>query len=245
MGFIDSVFGGGDEQKFAIPLEDKIAKAARQRIEGITKEAPRDVPLRGIAPISGQTAESKAGRSTLTGLLEPTETPDLLSLPDVQALIFEATERGNLLANRLGRTLQRSGNISSTTGRDVLGRAATDVSKSITASIAPIIESQRNRAFADTQRRGEVANLLQNIGQTDEERERIVKQLGLDALFNQQTTQSRQKIDELIPLLQFLAQSGPQAVPFVQAGKPGILEQVGALSQVLSGFNFGGNKKSA
>lgn len=238
MGFLDTVFGGGDTQKSQLLAEDPLAKRSRERLEAITQEPLREVPLRGIADIPQPTEETTLGKTTLKGLLEPTETPDLLSLPDVQALIFEATERGNLLANRLGRGLQKTGGASSTPGRDILGRVATDVSKSITASLAPIIESQRNRAFADTQRRGQIAELLTRIGRSDEERLQIVDQLGLDALFNQQTTESRRKLDELIPILQFLASSGPGAVPFVQEGRPGIIEQVGAVASL--GTTLGG-----
>ena len=236
MGLRDTLFGGGDEQKFAIPPEDAISRRSRERLEAISKEQPRDVPRLGIAEISKPTEETRLGKETLKGLLQPTEQPDLLSLPDVQAAIFEATERGNLLANRLGRGLRKVGGDTGTPGRDILGRVSTDVSKSITASLAPIIEGQRNRAFADVQRRGQIAELVTNIGRTDEERDRIVRQLNLNALFDQQTTQSRQKLDELIPILTFLADSGPQALPFVQGAKPGIIEQIGAVASLGTGL---------
>lgn len=231
MGFIDTVFGGPDKQKFAQAPESKSAKEARARLETISKGAFPDIPLQGVAGLPDPTEETLLARGAAKDLLKPTEQQDIFSLPEVQGLILKAREEGNLLANRLGRSLQTTGAATSTTGRDVLGRAVSDVESRIAGTLAPFAEGQRNRAFADVQRRQNLIPLLSQMGLTQESREQAVEQGKLDALFRKEFGESRQTQEFLIPLLQFLVNSQPAQIPFVQAAGPGLLEQISAIAQ--------------
>ncbi len=120
------------------------AAEANKTLSDISKAPLPDVPLRSIAKPGELGPERTLARKTATDFATPT---DIFQLPEVQGIIQEATDRGNLLANRLGRILQKSGNLTSTAGRDELGRAVTSVQKSLTASLAPFAESERNRRF--------------------------------------------------------------------------------------------------
>ena len=241
MGFRESLMGGRDSVKFEVPPESESAKAARKTLDELSKGEFPTIPTREIAPLPEMSEERKLARDSATDLMQPTEQPDFMSLPDVQAIIGETVEQGNLLANRLGRGLQKTGGASATTGRDTLGRAVTDVQRSITAQLAPIANAQRDRAFADTQRRQNLIPLLESLGITEEERNRVTDQAGLDALFNQKLAVSGQTQNFLIPLLEFLVTSQPTPVAYMQQGMPGIAEQAGAMAGMASIFSgFGG-----
>ena len=108
---------------------------------------------------------------------------DIFSLPEVQGIIQEATKQGNLLANRLGRALQASGNITTSTGRDVLGRTVTEIQKSIASSLAPFAVEERAR-------RTSLIPVLESLGITEEEQRRVTSQAELDALFQQKLTEA-------------------------------------------------------
>ena len=236
MGFLDSVFGEDDSQKIIQAPEFEESAEARKRLLEISKKPLPRIPLLGIADVPAATEETRLARGAAKDLLQPTEQPDLLSLPDVQAIIFEATQRGDLLANRLGRGLQKTGGASSTAGRDILGRVATDVSKSITASLSQAIEGQRNRAFADVQRRQNLIPLLAQMGLTQEQREQTTAQAKLSAKFAQELGISEQELRQLIPQLQFLASLKPQTSLVTDVGRSGIVEQIGAIAPIFSGF---------
>jgi hypothetical protein len=231
MGFIDSVFGGKDKQKFAAAPESASAIAARKRLEELSTGAFPTIPLQGIADLPEATEETKLARGTAADLLKPTEQQDIFSLPEVQGLILKAREEGNILANRLGRGLQSTGAATSTTGRDVLGRAVSDVESRIAGTLAPFAESQRNRAFQDVVRRQNLIPLLSQMGLTQESREQTVEQAKLDAIFRKASTEAGQTQNFLIPLLEFLITSQPAQIPFVQEAGPGLLEQISAIAQ--------------
>ena len=239
MGFIDSVFGENDSQKFLQAPEFEEAKRARARLEEISNKPLPAIPLQGIADVPKPTQETQLARGAAKDLLAPTEQQDIFSLPEVQGIIFEATQRGDLLANRLGRGLQKTGGASSTTGRDVLGRVSTDVSKQLAASLAPFAESQRNRAFADVQRRQNLIPLLAQMGLTQEQREQATEQLKLSAKFAQELGISQQEINQLIPQLRFLANLKPQSQVITDVGRSGLIEQAGAIAPIFAGYATG------
>lgn len=222
--------GGGGIQ--TIP-QTKEADEARKRILALAKGEPPDIPKREIAPLQPMTEERQLARETAKGALVPTEQGDFLSLPEVQGIIMEATQKGNLLANRLGRMLQASGSLTSTPGRDVLGRAVTDVQKNLASSLAPFASEQRGRAFAE---RGRIQNLipvLEGLGLTEELRKRGFTQEQLDALFSQEYETSKQLETFTIPLLQSIIGSQPGAMVMPQ--QPSFLSENQALiGQILS-----------
>lgn len=243
MGFLDSIFGGGESSvSFKKVPQSKEAIKARRELFGLAFGEPPDVPRQQIAPLPPITEERTLARETAKELAQP---QDIFSLPEVQAIIFETKQAGDLLANRLGRALQASGNITSTTGRDVLGRAVTDVQKSLTSSLAPFAAEERRR-------RTSLIPVLESLGLTQEERERGFSQAELNALFQQEFAESQQLQSFTIPLLRSVIQDQPAQQPVVTPGSPSLFQQAapiigagltGALTGGFGGFGFGGVPK--
>ena len=238
MGFLSDVFGGGDPAKLSFPTipQTKEAEEARARLAGISKGELPTIPLQGIAPIPAMTEERRLARTTATELIQP---QDIFSLPEVQGIIQEATMSGNLLANRLGRMLQSAGALTSTGGRDVLGRAVTDVQKHLASSLAPFAAEERRR-------RTGLIPVLEGLGLTEELRKQGFTQAELDALFQKETIESQQIQTFLIPLLRSIISDQPGIQPLLQKEKLSTESILGqnflgpVLQLLLSGGGGGG-----
>jgi hypothetical protein len=208
MGFLKDVFGGGDDPELTFKTVPQTpgATESRKRLEELAFGEPPDVPRQKIAPLPARTEERDIARTTAKELIAP---QDIFSLPEVQGIIQEARVTGDLLANRLSRMLQASGNLTSTTGRDVLGRAVTDVQKNLAASLAPFASEERRR-------RTSLIPVLETLGLTEEERERAIGQAEFDALFQQESTESKQLETFIIPLLKSIIELQPGQQPIIQ-----------------------------
>lgn len=200
MGFFDSIFGGKETQKFKMRPQDEPSTFARSELGRIAGEGFSDVPRRQVAgapaikkrrasvdvarkskPLPGKSAERKQASALATELSQPREKFDFASSPEVQAIIEQTKAEGNLIANRIGRGLQKSGGFQATTGRDVLGRTVGEIESAITAQLVPFAEAERNRDVIDTQRRQNLVSILERLGLTDELRleERDIREEGL------------------------------------------------------------------
>ena len=200
--------GGGGGIQFAFPPESEEVKAARKRQAELGLGEVPDIPLRKIAPLEELGPERKVARETALELAKPV---DIFSLPEVQGIIQETTAKGNLLTNRLGRILQTAGNITTTSGRDVLGRAVTDVQKSLASSLAPFAQAERER------RRGLIPT-LETLGLTEQLRKEGFTQDELDELFRQETTETFFPFNVQSPILSSIISNQPSAVPFIPGG---------------------------
>ncbi len=210
--------GGSPNLGFQQVPENKQVTAARKQLLALAGQTP-EVPLRGIAPKPAPTEERRLARETAISSLEPMEPTDFRELPEVQAIIFEAKEAGDLLANRISRALKASGSFTSTPGRDVLARSVTDVQKSLTATLAPIAESQRNRAFADRQRIQALIPVLEGLGMTVEAEELRRNQSILDAQFSQEHETAFLPQTFTAPILaSILSGSQPTQIPIISGG---------------------------
>lgn len=232
-----SIFGGGESKvEFATVPQTKGAKKARTRVEEIAFGEPPAVPQRGVAPVGPLGEEREVARETALDLIKP---QDFFALPEVQGIIQEAKRVGDLLANRLGRMLQASGNLTSTTGRDVLGRAATDVQSRLAVDLAPFAAEERGR-------RERLIPQLEALGLTEELRKQGVTQAQLDALFQRETTESRQLETFTIPLLKSIIEMQPGVQPVVTQGSQSILSQLSPLLEsILPGFLRGGGEDTS
>lgn len=197
-GMLSSGGGSGIQ---TVP-QTKEAQEARKKLLKLAGGKPPDVPVRKIAPLKPMTEERQLARTTAKELIQP---QDIFELPEVQGIILEATQRGDLLANRLGRMLQSAGSLTSTPGRDILGRAVTDVQKNIASSLGPYAMEERGR------RRGLIP-VLEGLGLTEEMRERGFTQAELDALFQQEYETSKQLETFTIPLLKSIIGLQPGAM---------------------------------
>lgn len=233
MGLFDFLGGGDDDNKvkFLTVPQTPGAKKSRAELERLAFGEPPGVPRREIAPLPPVTEERELARTTAKELIQP---QDIFALPEVQGIIQEARQTGNLLANRLSRMLQASGALTSTPGRDVLGRAVTDVQKSLAASLAPFASEERAR------RRGLIPT-LESLGLTQEERERGISQAEFDALFQQQFTESQQLETFTIPLLKSIIGLQPGVVPTIPTEGASAISQLAPLiGPILGGVLSGG-----
>lgn len=218
--------GGGDPSvKFQQIPQSPEAIKARTRLSDIAEEGPPDVPLQGVAPLPEMTEERQLARETGKELIQQ---QDIFSLPEVQAIISEARRTGDLLTNRIGRALQTTGNITSTSGRDILGRAVSDVESNLVATLAPFAESQRNR-------RASLIPQLESLGLTEEERKRLVAQAELDAKFRQESVEAGQLQEFTIPLLQSIIELQPGFQPIVKGGGTSSITEFSSLIGPLLG----------
>lgn len=218
MGLLGDIFGSEKPKvKFTDVPQTAEATESRKRLYELATGEPPDVPRQQIAPLPPRTEERTMARETAKELIQP---QDFMSLPEVQGIIQESRVTGDLLANRLSRMLQASGNLTSTTGRDVLGRAVTDVQKSLAASLAPFASEERGR-------RAGLIPILETLGLTEEERERGISQAELNALFNQQLTESEQLQSFTIPLLLSIIREQPELIPYIRAGSPSVFKEYG------------------
>ena len=217
---------------FATVPQTPEATESRKRLFELATGEPPDVPRQKIAPLPARTEERDIARTTAKELVAP---QDIFNLPEVQGIIQEARVTGDLLANRLSRMLQASGNLTSTTGRDVLGRAVTDVQKSLAASLAPFASEER-------QRRTSLIPVLETLGLTEEERGRAISQAEFDALFQQEFAESKQLESFTIPLLKSIIELQPGVQPIVRGEGASSLSQFAPLiGPLLAGvLNRGG-----
>lgn len=211
--------GGGGQVGFQQIPQTEEATEARKRLLAIATGKPPEVPRRQIAPLPPITEERQIARETAKELVQP---QDIFSLPEVQGIIQEARETGNLLANRLSRMLQSAGSLTATTGRDVLGRAVTDVQSRLAASLAPFAAEERGR-------RERLIPELERLGLTEELRRQGFTQEELDALFRQETAQAGQLQSFTIPLLQSIIGLQPGIQPIIQGQQPSSITEFAPL----------------
>ncbi len=219
--------GSGSQVNFPSIPQTPGAKKARTKLEEFAFGQPPDVPIQKIAPLTPQTEERKLARTTAKELIQP---QDIFSLPEVQGIILEARQTGDLLGNRLARMLQSAGSLTSTPGRDILGRAVTDVQKSLAASLAPFASGERAR-------RERLIPILENLGLSEEDRERLIQQAEFDAQFQQETTQAGQLESFTIPLLKSIIGLQPGVQPIIEGRQPSSLTELAPLiGPLLSKF---------
>lgn len=210
---------GGDGVSYGGVPESPEAIAARKKLWELAQGPPPDVPLRKIAPLPAMTEERKAARATGMELIQP---QDFMELPEVQGIIYEAVTKGDLLANRLSRGLQSAGALTSTGGRDVLGRAVTDVQKNLASSLAPFAMEERGR-------RERMIPMLEALGLTEEERKRVFEQAGMSAEYEQELAESKQLETYTIPLLKAIIGLQPAVQPIIPSQQPSFLSQISPL----------------
>ena len=241
--FAAGVFGGGADTSKASSVsfqsvpETEQEKIARAGLLELGLNLP-EVPKREIAGLPPRTEERTLARTTAKELAGP---QDFLSLPEVQGIIQEVTAKGNLLANRIARGLQAGGNITSSPGRDTLGRVVGEVEKALASALAPFAAEERAR-------RERLIPRLEALGLTEEERARGVTQAEKDATFDQQLTELSLKTGFRKGLLESILKLQPAVQPIIQGGTPSSISQLAPLigpllSSVLN--NSGGGTSTS
>ena len=225
--------GGSSGVKMQEVPETEEVKKARKRLAEMAAGPVPEIPQRGVAPLPEMTEERKLARTTAKEMIQP---QDIFSLPEVQGIIMEAKQSGNLLANRISRALQASGNLTSTTGRGVLGRTVTEIQKSLAASLAPFAMEERGR-------RQSMIPILESLGLTEEERGRGVTQAQFDAIYEREATEAQLPMTFTAPLLQSIIGSQPSVLPIIQGQHPSAISQYAPLiGPLLSAAMTSGGK---
>ena len=223
--------GGGGGVKMQEVPETEEAIAARKKLLAMAEGPVPEIPERGVAPLPEMGEERKLARTTAKEMIQP---QDIFSLPEVQGIIMEAKQAGNLLANRISRALQASGNLTSTTGRGVLGRTVTEIQKSLAASLAPFAMEERTR-------RRSMIPVLESLGLTEEERGRGVEQARFDAIYEREVTETQLPMTYTAPLLQSIIGSQPSVLPIIQGQQPSAISQFAPLiGPLMSAAMMGG-----
>ncbi len=137
---------------------------ARERIEAISQISPEGIPLRGTAPLSeleqqaidlaeeflrDDTGEITIDRAIDVAIQLAEQQIDL-NTPEIQGIIQEVRKTGDLALNRIGRQLQATGTLSTTAGRDIIGRSISGTERATAAAVSPLLANFRAQRLQAT-----------------------------------------------------------------------------------------------
>jgi len=173
---------------FDTKIETKVPKEYRPALKLLTEratEAPPDFPERqvaGIDPLTElaqklvqgymQEGPSQAYTTALdTATQFATQSTDPTQLPEYRAVVDQIADYGQLEANRLqrGNIMGGVNSVSSSAGRDVLGRSVTGTQERMMAAAVPFLQqarAEKQQAITqlqslDSQRQGTLLNQVQ------------------------------------------------------------------------------------
>ena len=146
-----------------VPLTNAQLKAQKGLLSiGTT---PMSSSTRQIAPATGTERDTFYGPESLLGNYATSGAPgtlqeaikqsmgiantpvDINNIPGMGSVLKLATEAGDRYLNRTARTLKGTGNLRSSTGAGVLGRAAGEATAQVAATMAPYAERATERKF--------------------------------------------------------------------------------------------------
>lgn len=238
------LFSSSETKITQAPEPAEVGESRRFQADLLRAGTP-DIPTRGIADLSDL---ERIGISLATDFanagLSPerqisideavklaTASTDISGQADVQAILKTVLDEGNLIANRVGRGLQLTGNATSTTGRDVLGRTVADIEANALTALSPLLESARNRKLSavsllDSITRGGEASELNriNVATGVGALPRGIEQARETATFEQRLREALFPTQNLGPIAAQLSQNKPDLV--VSGGDPSIFSQV-------------------
>lgn len=236
--------------------EQIIGIEARRDLQALIKTlGPEDVPLREIAPLSD--LENKAlelareflsdtsAEVTIDKAIEIAtqiaESPVDFDSELIQSAIGEVRREGDLALNRIGRQLQSQGTLSTSGGRDILGRKITDIRQAEISAATPLILAERDRkeratsllpqfaAAKSGQRIGKIA-----VGQEAGSLLRNLQQAIKNATFNKQTSELNLQTSVIPNLLKSLF-TGVQSPNTISGGGPNELEKFSKIATDITG----------
>jgi len=225
-----------DKQK--IPEENKIAtgellkRGTETPNVGTQKIAPAsklEQTTQKLASDFVNSGQSAAREDALKSAQDFAKGSDVTQLPELQAIMDNIQGRGDRSLRSIGRSLKITGNDpgSSSKGRDIIGRAATDVQSSMMEAAAPFLESERQRRFA-------AIPLIDNIVQS-QTNEKLTK-LGVGERVGAQVRNLQQMVNDAdynrqMQELEYRYKIQPALLGQVIVARPPEVQQ-GALSQI-------------
>lgn len=156
-------FFSAKKSKVKIPGQ---VTTAMNYLQDLLKAPTPTIPTREVTPMSE--AEQMAqdilggwmGQSTLgpdfgiakETMREFTGPQDITKTPEYEPLVKRTVEEGNLMLNRMARTLQGQGALDTSSGAKMLGRGVRTAEENILATLAPFSEAARNRRLTAAER---------------------------------------------------------------------------------------------
>ncbi len=189
-------------------VEPQTSIDARKRIEAISQTDPSGIPGREIAPLSeleqqaiqlaGEFLRDPSGEVSIDKAIDVAtqiaEQKIDLNAPEIQGIIQEVRKSGNLELNRISRQLQATGTLSTTAGRDIIGRSISETELRTAGALQPILAEFRGRRLQAAsiipnlvgQRAGLTAGRI-GVGAAAGEATRSLQQKIKDAIFNRES----------------------------------------------------------
>lgn len=254
MGFFS---GSKSKVKF---VEPKTSTEARKRIETISQISPEGIPLQGIAPLSeleqqaialaGEFLRDDTGEITLDRAIDVAiqiaEQKIDLNTPEIQGIIQEVRKSGDLALNRISRQLQATGTLSTTAGRDIIGRSISETELRTAGALQPILANFRAQRLQATSlvpnlvgaKAGLTAGRV-GVGAAAGELQRNLAQRIKDALFIQKREQFEFGTTGQANIAALLLQAPTPVV--TEAGPSGLQKLGGTISDIVGiGSNLSG-----
>lgn len=227
--------------------EAETSLAAKKRVEGIAQISSEGIPLREIAGftdlenqafalaqefLTDATGEITIGRA-IDIATQIAESPIDFSTPEIQGVVQEVRKSGDLALNRIGRQLQKTGTLSTTAGRDILGRSISETEKRTAAALSPLVSEFRARRLQATSllpglvgaKAGTTVSRI-GTGEAAGAAQRILQQRIEDALF----TRAQQRFEfETTGRANINALLFEGATPIVKAGGPSELSKAASI----------------
>ncbi len=250
MGFFS---GTSDKVEFFEPVR---SREAAKKIATIAETSPEGIPLRGIAEFSeleqqaialaGEFLRDDTGEITVDRAIDVAvqiaEQKIDLNTPEIQGIIQEVRKTGDLALNRIGRQLQATGTLSTTAGRDIIGRSISETELRTAGALQPILADFRSRRLQATSlvpnlvgtKAGITAGRI-GVGQAAGEVQRNLRQRIKDAIFARKSAMFEFETTGRTDILSTLLVN---PIPVVKAGGPSELSKiVGVTKQISSLIN--------
>ncbi|MDH4178874.1 MAG: hypothetical protein OEV33_00060 [Armatimonadota bacterium] len=139
-------------------LRSDVQKYAQDWLVNLLKETPQfpAEQVAGMSPaeqLAQQMLMSWAGTEPegLGTLRDYAGGENILDRPEIQGIINEVLQRGNEMAQRLGRGLQLRGAGTSSGAQEALGRSTTETQQALLATLAPYLQSAETRRLGAAQ----------------------------------------------------------------------------------------------
>lgn len=150
--------------------------AARGWLSELLKRPVPEFPTGQIAPVSALEEKGLALAGQFTGAPPSTEREtaiseamkvmtspvDISRLPEFKPIVSEVTKAGDIMLNRMARTLQGTGSLKTSPGARVMSRGVSDVAERLGATLAPYAEAERGRRFGAISLVNDLANQAMN-----------------------------------------------------------------------------------
>lgn len=224
-----------DPEELITPEKRRATAFIEQLYQKPTPSFPT-APVAGLSDLqkkAGAMTEEYAGRGVegadyLRSILA--ESGDITEIPEYKAILSKVFEQGNLMTNRLGRSLQMRGGMPSSTGRNILGRSVEETQAGAVSALAPYAAQEKGRKVSAAESLAglsETATLNRlNALSTQGALERQLEQLRQSAEYEKMMRELNYPVD-----VQAKLAMGLLGLPTEWTQEPSLMEQLAPLIQ--------------